>query len=210
VSLSKIPRVPRGPLDFQELDIATWHAPLYRIHRITGTYAVKWNDFRIFGPISSCRWDHHPSPIGIHPEHGILYAASSPLVAFAEVFQNRRMIKVDGNRMLTGWEPVRPLRLIDLTSNWPVRNGAGRALVAGPRSTTRAWAAAIFNQAPEFVDGILADSTLSGGNTKVVVLWQQRCADAFPATPALAASLDSPAVAGLVVDAAKQTGYHIG
>lgn len=138
-----------------------------------------------------------------------MYAASDPQTALAEVFQVHRLIRITGHMALAGWEPTRSLKLLDLTSNWPLRNGAGRALLSAPRSTCRAWARAIEAQAPRDLDGLLTDSTLTGADSSVLVLWE-RAGTAFPTAPAMWMSLDSPALAGLVLATAEATGYGIG
>lgn len=37
------------------------------------------------------------------------------------------------------WESVRPLRLLDLTGLWPIRNGASQLIACGPQQVCRAW-----------------------------------------------------------------------
>jgi hypothetical protein len=152
------------------------------------------------------RWDPHPTPKDDHPGFGVIYAASTPVAAFAEVFQQSRVIAVNGtNRVLSAWFATRSLRLLDLTSNWPLLNGAARALQHAPKSTCRAWAREVRAQGPSDLDGLIADSTLVGGDARLIVVWQTH----LPPAPALSRALDDPTIAPLVLAAAQATGYAI-
>ncbi len=209
----KVPREPRQPLTFTDDDFTTVDGPLFRIHNVTGEHPVAWGEFRMFGPLDRCRWDHHPPPRGEHPGYGLMYAAVDYVTPFAEVFQQHRRIILSPSRSLAGWETTRPLRLLNLASNWPLRNGAARSLQHAPRSTCRAWARAIHDQCAG-IDGLAADSTLTGedargSNARVVVLWESS-ADHFPQTPSLSRALDHPALSTIVLEAVKATGYEVG
>ncbi|MFT4010511.1 MAG: RES domain-containing protein [Nocardioidaceae bacterium] len=198
-------------------DTTTWSRPLFRIHRVAGAYPAQWNQFRMFGPIEGCRWDPHPLPRADHPGYGLLYTATDPAAALAEAFGAHRLIRRSAQMALTGWEPTRPLRLLDLSSNWPIRHGAGRALSAGPRSTCRAWARGILEHVrgadtgtvAAGLDGLIADSTLTGAPSRVVALWEP-AVSAFPAAPAMSMPLDAPALSGVIADASERTGYRVG
>lgn len=213
----KVPRTPPAPLDIRIEDISDWSQPLFRIHRVAGAHPSRWNQFRTFGPIESCRWDPHPLPRGDHVGYGVLYAATDPATALAEVFQDHRLIRLSPQMTLTGWEPTRTLRLLDLCSDWPIRHGAGRALAASPRSTCRAWARGVLDHSGTAgvediagsLDGLVADSTLTGRPSRVVALWEH-AASAFPDAPAMSMPLDSPALSGVINDAADRTGYTVG
>lgn len=216
MSLPKVPRTPPAALDVRLEDIKHWSEPLFRIHRVAGSYPSRWDQFRTFGPVEHCRWDPHPLPRGEHSGYGLLYAASDPDTALAEVFQTHRVIRLSPQLALTGWEATRPLLLLDLSSNWPLRNGAGRALAAAPRSTCRNWAHGILDHCrgarhdtAASVDGLVADSILTGAPGRVVVLWEHSVS-AFPAEPTMSMQLDSPALSGVIAQAADRTGYRIG
>jgi hypothetical protein len=129
------------------------------------------------------------------------------------VFQQHRRIILSPSRALAGWNTTRPLRVLNLASNWPLRHGAGRSLQHAPKSTCRAWARAIRAQCAD-IDGLIADSTLtgedaSGSNTRVIMLWE-RSADHFPQEPSLSRALDHPAIGRIVLEAVKTTGYEVG
>lgn len=184
----KVPRRPPEPLTVQPRDLPRYNGPLWRIHATGGLHPTRWDEPRTFGPVDS-RWDPHPEPRGEHPAHGVLYAATDPTTAFGEVFQRRRAIdRFEGDRHLTGWRPARELTLLDITDNWPARQGAAAALSAAPKSTCRAWARAIFDelaQGSPHVDGIWALSTITG--RPVVALFDRP--DAYPDAPEMSRPL---------------------
>lgn len=205
----KVPCRPPPTLKFRDEDFVEWTYPLFRLHRVFGRHPSRWNEFRTFGPITNCRWDPHPEPAGECPERGVLYAAGDPTTALAEFFQAHRMIRLTDSVMITGWKPTRPLRLLDMSTNWPIRNKAGRALSHAPRSTSRAWARAIIAQVPDNDDGLVSDSTLTGRPSSAFALWPTS-ANSFPTDPEMSLPLDSPALSAVIAKAAEEINYAIG
>jgi RES domain len=109
---------------------------------------LPWNKLRTYGPLPSMRWDPHPGlePIGSRAE-GVLYAAADVATSLAEVYQTTRVIDTRaGTATLTAWQPQLPLRLLDLSGTWLLRNTASAALLAAPRSICRRWARAIYTR----------------------------------------------------------------
>lgn len=204
----KAPREPRQPLIFHTDDFATVDTPLFRVHHAAGPYPTAWNQFRRYGPLDSSRWDPHPRTRGEHPGYGVLYASTSYVTALAETAQRTGRINITARLpALAGWQPTRPLHLLDLGSNWPIRNGASRALQSAPKSTCRAWARAIKNQGPRDLDGLRAEGTLTQAS-QVIVLWEpERCH--FPTAPDVWRALNDPAISPLVAEAARETGFGI-
>jgi hypothetical protein len=127
-----------------------------------------------------------------------MYTATDYTTAFGEVFQRNRAITVSGARALASWLPTRPLRLLDLTDAWAVRNGASGSLDSAPHSTCRAWAQAVRGTWPD-LDGLYTQSTMT--RRPVVTLFAP-ARDAFPASPSLSRSLDHPELVPLGVQAA--------
>jgi hypothetical protein len=151
------------------------------------------------------RFDPQPPPTGLSAE-GVLYAATDIVTALAETFQATRVIDSVGfGPHLTGWEPTRALRLLDLTGSWALRNGAAHALAAAPRSVCRAWARAIRETWPG-LDGLWAPSTMTG--EPVVVLFNP-AQDSFPNLPGFTRALAHPAVRAVAARAAERTGYRL-
>lgn len=193
-----------------------WHDPLWRIHRTGGLHPSLWNELRTYGPISSLRWEPHPSPALDHTAAGspfpglapaVSYAASNPETTFAEVFQGRRIIELSPDRTLSAWVPASGLELLDLIdSDFAVRNGAAHMLPAAPRNTCRAWARAIFAQYGNQISGLLVPSTITGD--PVVVLFPL-ASHHFPAAPALSRPLDHVDVAGLAQRAGRRFGWTV-
>ena len=170
-----------------------------------GTHAAAWNQFRQFGPVSGMRWDPHPEPAGRHAGFGVCYAATDIDTAVAEVFQRTRVVDPSADRALTSWTPVRPLRLLDLTAGWALRNDGAHALAAAPRPTCRAWAKAVREDFPD-LDGLWTPSTLTGSPTAVMF---EPARDSFPAAPAFSRPLDSAPVRQILAGIATQLGFAL-
>lgn len=204
----KAPREPRQPLVFQGDDFATLDAPLFRIHKTAGPYPSAWNTLRTYGPLDRSRWDPHPLPVSNHPGLGVLYASAEHVTPFAEVsHRSGRINLTSGAPVLSGWEPTRPLRLLNLGSDWLIRNGASRALQSAPKATCRAWARAIKEQGPDNLDGLLAEGTLIK-RSQVVLLWEP-ASPRFPSGPAFSRALTDPAVGPMIMDAVRRTGFGV-
>lgn len=157
-------------------------------------------------PVGQSRpWDPHREPLGVDTA-GVLYASTDVATALAEVFPATRLIDTRaGVPRLTAWEPVRPLRLLDLSGIWLIRNGASVALIAAPRPTCRRWAAAILATWPH-LDGLAVPSTMT--NALNVVLWNP-AADSLPEAPLFSRPLEDPLVWSIARAAATDIGYRI-
>jgi len=178
---------------------------LWRVHRAAGAHVLPWNALRRFGPLPSMRYDPQPPPPGESAE-GVLYATTDPTTGLAEVFQVTRLIDtVSFQPHLTAWAPTRPLRLLDLTGAWALRNSAAHALAAAPRNTVRSWVRAIRAAWPD-LDGLWTPSTLTGRPN--VVLFNP-AADGFPPAPAFSRPLGHPVVRAIVARAAADIGYRV-
>lgn len=161
---------------------------LWRIHRTVGEHVLPWSTLRHWGPANAMRFDPHEPPPREQPGVGVTYTAIDVETAVAETFQERRVIDTSGGRpKATSWRPTRPLRLLNLTDDWALRNGASHALVSGPRATCRAWARAIAAAWPD-LDGLWTQSTLTGRPN--VTLWTP-AADTFPTSPEFSEYLDA-------------------
>ena len=200
----RAPQRPPRPLVCQPTDVIDYTGILWRVHRTTGAHVLPWNALRTYGPLPSMRWDPHPgSRPGPHVE-GVLYACTDVATALAEVFQATRVIDTRaGAPRLTAWEPVRPLRLLDLSGTWLIRNGASAALITASRSTCRHWARTIHTGWPH-LDGLAVPSTMT--NRPNIVLWS---ADSSPESPAFSRALAHPLVWSIAQVSAATIGYRI-
>lgn len=207
--LSKNPRRPAGPLELLPEDVSAHDGQLWRIHSTGGLHPIRFGEARTFGPLTHCRWEPHPEPLGEHAGFGVLYTASDADTAFAEVFQTTRVISCEADRTLSGWLPTRPLDLLDLTRpDWLLRHGASASLTAQPRSVTRAWTRAIHRQLGSRLDGLLVPSTMTGA--PMAVLFTHPGREAWlPSAPAFARSLDTPEVTALAVNVAARWGWDL-
>lgn len=198
------PKVPDPPAELvlEEQHLVETGPVLWRIHRTSGRRPSPWDALRTVGPIDGMRWDPH-SPDGQVPAHGLTpavsYTATTVYGAFAEVFQRDRQIDLAPGRALTAWQPVRPLRLVDLSgSDFGVHNGAAHSLPqVESAQLTQQWARALFAQHGDEIDGVLHDSTIIGD--PVVALFT-RAADSFPEAPAFSRPLHHVEVARFAVD----------
>lgn len=194
MSHAKVPRKPPVALRRDAGDVVVFQDVLWRIHRTQGENALAWNALRTYGPLATMRYDPQPQPLGSHAE-GVAYAATDFATALAEVFQSTRIVDtVSFAPQVTAWWTVRPLRLLDLTGTWALRNGAAAALNAAPHSTCRAWAGSIRSTWPD-LDGLWASSTMTGGHD--VVLWNP-AVGSFPDAPAFSRRLAHPVIKALV------------
>ncbi len=200
----KNPRRPRRALTAVPDDVVVYDRALFTVYPTTGPYRRPWNRLRTWGPVAS-RWDPQPEPAADHPDNGVLYAAGDVTTSLAEVFQDRRAVTLSDHRALAGWRPTRPLRLLDLTGTWAVRNGASASLHAADKSTCRAWARQIRQTWPD-LDGLHVPSTMT---LRPMLVVYAPAADSFPAWPAVARSLTHPDLAAMITDAADELGWPI-
>jgi len=134
-----------------------------------------------------------------------MYTASDYTTAFGEVFQSTRAITLSAAKALAAWTPRRPLRLLDLTDTWSVRNGASGSLDSAPPSTCRAWAREIRATWPD-LDGLRSLSTVT--KRPMVTLFAP-AEDSFPDGPSLSRALVHRAVVPLAVQAADDLEWPI-
>lgn len=177
----KQPRTPSGPLTRDDGDLLTVTGPVWRVHRTEGEHVLAWNVLRQWGPAANCRWEPHPEPCAVHPGEGVQYVAVDLATAVLEAYQGTRIIDPHtGRPRATSWTPTRPVRLLNLTDDWCLRNGATAALTSGPQSWCRRWARVIRETWPD-LDGLWTYSVLTGRGT--ITLWTP-AADTFPTDPA--------------------------
>lgn len=203
----KVPRRPPHHLIRADGDVVEAQPVLWRVHRTQGEHVLPWDGFRTFGPVSSGRYDPHPPPAQEHPGYGVLYAATDLRTALAEVFQRTRRINLTtGAPYAIAWTPTRPLRLLDLTGDWALRNRAAHSLAFAPRPTCRAWARAVHATWGN-LDGLWAPSTLT---SEPIVTLYEPAASAVPSAPAFSRPFDHPVLASLARHYAATLAYDIG
>lgn len=202
----KNPARPRAPLTLEEKDLHTDQGVLWRIHQLTGAHPSAWNSLREFGPVESFRWEPHPTTQQHHPGAGVSYTAQHYTTAFAEVFQDTRIIRLSSRRTLTGWIPTRPLHLLDLMpgGDWALRNGAAASLPYAPKNICRNWAQTIHAELGAQIDGLQAPSTIT--SEPMIVLFG-RAAASFPEAPEFSRTLDHIDVATLARKAAHRLNW---
>lgn len=177
---------------------------LWRIHATAGPYARRWNELRSYGPLVSARFDPWPPPPAHRDGQGVGYFGTDWAACLSEVFQETRTIVCTGGQRMSGFEPTRDLRLIDLRGNYPVKIGASHAINSGPKNRCRAWARAI-RSVHSGHDGFLY--TGLAGRTCVVIYSPP--GDLFPAAPDFTKPLADPGLAPYIAVAADQIGYAL-
>lgn len=197
----KNPKAPRDPLTLPPDSIYEWDKPLWRIHTLNGRHPSAWNELRWNGPIRSMRWDPQRGPLSARSDVGVTYVSPDYVTCFAEVVQAKRMITLTSDRALTSWRPSRPLQLLNLlggsgTGDWAVQQGASASLPQAPKSTCRSWAASIFEQLGDKIDGLLVPSTVVGDESLVLF---NRAETAFPSAPSFSRTLEHDSVGALAV-----------
>jgi len=135
----------------------------------------------------------------------VTHAALPINTALAELFQLGRTIEAESPHglCLTSWVPMRPLRLLDIRRDRPVRAGASHVLNTGPLPVCRRWAPAIAIQ-PQKVDGLLYASSMTGSAAVALFL---PSADSFPRSPELSLPPSDLGLFGAGVGAAERIGY---
>lgn len=170
---------------------------LVRIYDRAGSHPTSPARLRHWGPSPKARFDHHAPPVGDHvdadgvtaatgyfavepsppaapPRKGML-AVDSPIVtAAAEAFQDTRTIHCSDRQGLAVMATRSSFEVLDLSSAWATRAGAGSHLATGPRPVTQAWARAIHRAHPALAGVAWTSSVHPPG--RVVVL-TERAAD---------------------------------
>ena len=182
------------------------HTVLWRVHETVGPHVLDWNQLRHFGPVADCRFDPQPPPPGPGNPEGVLYAAVDLPTTLAERFQTTRTVdRRRGSPALVAWHPTRPLQLLDLTGDWPVRLGASHVINTGRRDVCRAWARALRAAWPD-ADGLRHTSSMTGHPG--VTLWTP-AANSFPARPDFSELLAHPGLATWLAAACRTVGYRM-
>ena len=204
-------KVPAFPPDTFILDptshVRTLSGSLWRVFRTEGAHSLAWNELRHYGPIPNMRFDPQPPPTGTYLDIGVMYAATRPVTALGEVYQATRVIdRSMGGATIASWIPSRPLVLLDLTSNWPVVNGAAAAMMMNEKASTQAWARAICERHGDVLDGLYHQSTINNEPLVTLISRTERVS-AFPDRVRFSARLSDATADEIVAQATKNLGY---
>ncbi|QHC58829.1 RES family NAD+ phosphorylase [Rathayibacter sp. VKM Ac-2760] len=204
----KVPLTPPAAFVTDPSHLRDYSGALWRVYRTGGRHPGAWDTLRHHGPVPGMRFDPHPPPEGDHPSVGVLYAATEAVTALGETYQRRRVIdRVQSAPRLVGWRPARPLTLLDLTGEWPVRNGAAAAIQMGAKRATQPWARAIEERLRD-VDGLWHLSAVTG--TPLVTLFSRaERVPAFPRRPSFHTALDDVTADPVVLHAAQRLGFAV-
>jgi hypothetical protein len=109
---------------------------------------------------------------------------------------------------IASWVPTRPLVLLDLSSNWPIMNGAAASIQMGPKRDTQKWAHAVHERMGDDVDGLWSLSSMTG-EPMLSLFSRTKTVDAWPARPKSNHLLADTSVNEIVYAAAIKIGYEI-
>ena len=203
----KLP-APPPPGELEPVDGYTRSEPalvLWRVHRTEGEHAIGWDRLRYWGPVATARFDPHLAPP--HSQsRGALYAGLGIPDILAEVYQETRVVdRAAGAPYLAAWRPARPLRLLDLTGDWPIKAGASYTINAGRKDYCRSWAQTIYTAHPD-LDGLWHHSSMTG---RPLVTLFTHAADSFPGRPDIDLPLAHHGLDMILLDACNQIGYRL-
>lgn len=198
---------PSVPLTWTDEDLIIERPQLWRIHKTDGAHPAEWNQFRTYGPLVTARWDPHPTPLDDHKPTGVIYAAKDLRTAVAEVFQDFRRVDPERNRPVASlWTPVRPLTLLDLTGNWPIKMKASAALAfASDKAVSQNWARQIYQNSNGKIDGLWTNSTMTSGG--MVTLFDNS-SNSLPKYPQFSSPLNDDALWAAIDILLPQIGYE--
>lgn len=205
----KVPPTPPAELIASAQHIRTYEGLLWRIYRTAGAHALRWDELRRYGPVPGMRFDPHPLPIGVHPNAGVMYTSTTADTAFAETFHSSRVIdRTTARPALVAWQATRPLELLDLTSFWPIQNGAAASIMMGAKAHTQAWARAIDTQLVGRIDGLFHLSSLTS-DPMVTLFDRATRQNAFPRRPAFRAILADSAADEIVLKMSESLNFDV-
>lgn len=191
-----------------ELSAGTRLARIYYTH---GPRPQSWNEFRHHGPLNS-RWVHHQPDANGRPhdqERGVYYAARDAKTCLAEFFQQtRRIDRAFQAPWLVIFEIEQPLRLIDLTGDFPTRMGASMAIHTGSRSRARGWARDLHQAFPDG-EGILYASSMNANESAIALNERAEARHPFPAHPVFHRALADDVLLDPLKYAARHLGYAL-
>jgi len=211
------------PLDGEivELEAGALWARLY-FH--TGRHPTRWDRFRHVDIPAPSRFDAFGAP----KVDGVAYAAvptraggpfevTGPLAAGdssalatsgLEAAQDTRVLDRIDQRSFAVAELTRPLRVLDLASDWAARTGAGSHLSTAPRRETARWATAIASRWPELHGVAYTAATRPAG--RAIALWSPAAtASVITSKLLLLRTLDDPVLRGALAWAAHTTGVRL-
>lgn len=204
----KVPATPPSSFQFDPAQhVITYLGMLWRVFSTTGDHPQVWNELRHWGPGAEMRFDPQAQPAGIDPAAGVMYAATFGWTALGEVFQSERVIdRTTDGPTIAAWLPSRALQLLDLTSNWPVLNGAAASMMMDDKQNTQAWAREIDQQLGDKIDGLWHLSSINS-QPMVTLFSRVERIPAFPPRVNFETPLDAAKADSLIKRAKGRLGY---
>lgn len=203
---SDVAKLPKPNLEtIRSVTPAVWETnnALWRLHNPRGEYPRAWNELRRFGPLRDARFDPWAGEARDRLE-GVGYFGFDIATCLAEVFQDRRRVDaLNSDLHVTSIEPTRPLLLLDLRADYPIKIGASHSLNGGSKNLCREWAQALREVHPE-VDGF-AYIGVAGRNCAVLF---DSALSSFPPAPRTTRAISDKGLASWLADAAQQIGYR--
>ena len=196
-----------------------------RIFFHAGDHPTTWDGFRRIALAAPGRFDVFNAGVG-----GVLYAAvpyphrcplaggglrplgpgdaSTVATCLAEGCQRLGVLDRPQQRSLVIADLTEPLTLLDVSSDWAARAGAGVHLSSAPKARTSGWATAIAQRWPDLAGVAYISSTRPAG--RAVALWAPRAATAVSSSRVrLHRGLTDPLLHPTLAWAADQVGVVI-
>lgn len=118
--------------------------------RLVRVYRPRFGDaltLRRYGPLF--RFDHHPMPVGEHPDFGVLYLAMSLSGAVAEAFGDLGFVDRRSDRRVAVMRVMKAVPVIDLVGAAARRLGLDQRIgTTTDYASTQAWARRLFDAEP--------------------------------------------------------------
>lgn len=118
----------------------------------------------------------------------------------------RTIDRHDREPWIVAFAPTASLELLDLSSAWTTRAGGHQSLISGPRSISRQWARAIYEEYPN-IYGVHYRSANYGPGHSVALF--ERGMDRMPVNPRFHRPLSDPGLQLILDQAADRLGYAL-
>lgn len=180
----------------------------WRVYFRCSHHPTKWSDLRHVGPVDA-RFDHHLGDRPTQQARAVLYMASDPVIAIAEVFQKTRVInRWHKEPWLVGFELAAPVHLLDLSGSFVTRASASMGLMTGARSVGRNWSRGFYAAYPE-IEGLWYPSSMHANQPAIMLNDRAAAAGVIPPQSSFHRAFGDPAILSLVKNAAYALGYAL-
>lgn len=202
--MAKLPKPDLTQIVAVEPELVERSEPLWRVHPAVGEHRLAWNALREFGPLRTARFDPWLPPPGPR-DTGVGYFGFDWATCLAEVFQVKRQVDLtQPGSQISAFRPTRPVRLLDLRGDYPIKVGASHKINNGPKNVCREWAVA-FSAAVPNLEGMI----FTGMAGRDCVVLYDPAKDAFGPAPLFSRALDDDVIRDRVAQAAASINFGV-